>query len=131
MDLSRLFGSDAFREGGWGMYPVVVLGLLLMVSAGRYAFDGEPVRLRFITILSVTLLVFSVEGTLTTLAKTFWFLEDPTRVPSDQYANILAEGIKESSRPCVTGLAFLGLTLILATIGVYRVGQRELRAARG
>ena len=39
---------EFFHEGGWGMYPVLVLGLMLMVSAARYALDGEPVRLRFI-----------------------------------------------------------------------------------
>jgi hypothetical protein len=130
-DLSRMFGSNAFEEGGWGMYPVLVLGTLLVVSGGRYAFDGEPVRLRFIAVLSLTLMVFSVGGTLSAIAKTFWFLEDETRVPLVRYAYVLAEGLKESSRPCVMGLAFLGLGLILVTIGVYRVGRRELSAGRG
>jgi hypothetical protein len=131
MDLSRLFGADAFREGGWGMYPVVVLGILLMVSAGRYAFDGEPVRLRFIAVLALSLMVFGIGGTGAAVAKVLWYLEDETRVPADQFLRILAEGPKEASRPCVTGLALLGFGLVLVAIGVYRVGRRELEAARG
>ena len=51
-------------------------------------------------------------------------------MPAARYAYVLAEGLKESSRPGVMGLAFLGLGLILVTIGVYRVGRRELGAAR-
>jgi hypothetical protein len=103
MDLSWIVGSDALREGGWGMFPVILLSILLIVTSGRYAFDGEPVRLRFAVALSVTLLVFSVGGSLAGVAKTL----------------------------CVTGLALLGFGLVLLTIGVYRVGLRELRAARG
>jgi hypothetical protein len=129
-DLSSMFGSSAFAEGGWGMYPVLVLGTLLVVSGGRYAFDGEPIRLRFIVASSLTLMVFSIGGTLSAIAKTLWYLEDETRVPAARYAYVLAEGLKESSRPGVMGLAFLGLGLILVTIGVYRVGRRELSAAR-
>jgi len=113
------------------MYPVFVLGLVLIVNAGRYAYDLEPMRVRLITALSITLLVFSIGGTLAALAKVFWYLEDPARFPADRFANILCEGVKEASRPCVTGFALLGFGLVLATIGVYRGGQRELRAARG
>src|SRR5260370_40689049 len=131
MDLAWIFGSDALREGAWGMCPVILLGILLIVTSGRYAFDGEPVRLRFAMALSVTLLVFSVGGSLAGVAKTLWFLEDATRAPAAQFPHLLAEGLKASTRPCGTGLALLGFGLVLVTIGVYRVGLRELRAARG
>jgi hypothetical protein len=131
MDLSAIFGPVAVQEGGWGMYPVLVLGILLLVSGGRYAFDGEPIRLRFITVLAVTLVVFGVGGTLAALAKVFWYLEEESRVPSDQFARVLAEGVKEASRPVVTSFALLGLGLALTAVGVYRVGRRELGAAKG
>ena len=38
---------EQFREGGWGMYPVTVFGLMLIWAAGRYARDLQPARLRF------------------------------------------------------------------------------------
>ncbi len=122
---------EFFHEGGWGMYPVLVLGLMLVFSAGRYMLDGEPVRLRFIGALSLTHLVFIVTGLTSDVAKVFWFLHNPERVPDAQLWRILFEGLKESSRPVLLGFPLLGLALTLVTIGVYRVANRELAAARG
>jgi len=120
-----------FVEGGWGMYPVLVLSLILVASAGRYALDGEPVRLHFITAVSLTLLAFIAAGVTAGAAKVFWYLESPERVPDAELPRIFAEGMKECSRPAVLGLPLLGLALILVCIGVYRMGRRELAAARG
>jgi len=120
-----------FVEGGWGMYPVLVLSVILIVSAGRYAFDGEPVRLRFITALSLTLLAFIVASVTAGAAKVFWYLESSERVSDAMLPRIFAEGMKECSRPAVLGLPLLGVAMILVSIGVYRVGRRELTAARG
>jgi hypothetical protein len=120
-----------FVEGGWGMYPVLVLSLILVACAGRYAFDSEPVRLRFITALSLTLLAFIVGSVTAGAAKVFWYLESPERVPDAMLPRIFAEGMKECSRPAVLGLPLLGLALILVCIGVYRDERRELAAARG
>ena len=61
----------------------------------------------------------------------FWYLESPERVADAQLPRIFAEGMKECSRPAVLGLPLLGLALILVTIGVYRVGRRELAASSG
>jgi hypothetical protein len=122
---------EFFLEGGWGMYPVLVLSVILVGSAGRYAFDGEPVRLRFVGVLSLTLLAFIGTALTADVAKVFWYLESPDRVADAMFLRILVEGLKESSRPALLGLPLLGLALILVSIGVYRVGRRELGAARG
>ena len=118
-----------FMEGGWGMFPVLVLSLILLASAGRYAMDGEPVRIRFITAVSLTLLAFIAAGVTAGAAKVLWFLESPERVPDADLPRVFAMGMKECSRPAVMGLPLLGLALILVCIGVYRVGRRELTAA--
>ena len=47
------------------------------------------------------------------------------------FSRLLVAGLKESTRPALLGFGLLSLSLILVAIGVYRVGQRELRAARG
>jgi hypothetical protein len=122
---------EFFREGGWGMYPVLVLGLMLIVSGARYMLDGEPVRLRFIGVLSLAHLAFIATGLTADVAKVFWYLHSSEHVPDAELWRTLFEGLKESSGPALLGFPLLGLALILVTIGVYRVGNRELAAARG
>lgn len=121
-----------FMEGGWGMYPVLIVGVILLVSAAQYAFDGEPVRLRVITALALLLLVFVAEGMLTDVATVLWYVaSDEHGLTPELRSRALLEGLKESTRPGVLGLGLLGLGLTLVTIGVHRVGRRELAAARG
>lgn len=122
---------EFFMEGGWGMYPVLILSVILVASGGRYAFDGEPVRLRFIAVLSLTLLAFIVTALTADVAKVFWYLESPERVSDAMFLRVLVEGFKESSRPALLGFPLLGVALILVSIGVYRTGRRELTASGG
>jgi hypothetical protein len=123
--------GEFFMEGGWGMYPVLVLGGILVVSAARYAMDGEPVRLRFVVALCLSLVASIATACTADVAKVFFYLESPDRVPDALFLRILAEGLKESSRPAMLGLPLLGLALIAVSIGLYRTGRRELAAAGG
>jgi len=123
--------GDFFKEGGWGMYPVLVLGVILVVSAARYAIDGESARLRFVIAMSLSLVASIATACTADVAMVFWYLQSPERVPDAMFHRILAEGLKESSRPAMLGLSLLGLALIAVSIGVYRTGRRELAAASG
>ena len=114
-----------FVEGGWGMYPVLVMGLLLVWAGFRYARDGEPIRLRFIGALSLALVVTMVHATWTCLAMVFRFLET---VPDAEFRRTLMTGLMESTRPIFLGGALLSLALTLVAVGAYRCGERELRA---
>jgi hypothetical protein len=117
-----------FIEGGWGMYPVLVLGLILMWASARYALDMEPARLRFIVALSVALLVTMAHATWTCFAAVFQYLHRTTTEP---FAQTLMTGLMESTRPATLGGALLTLAMILVVVGTYRSSQRELRALRG
>jgi hypothetical protein len=119
-----------FKEGGAGMFPVLVLGLILLVSSLRYLIDGEPVRVRFFVVLSLALLTAIAMAVITDVAKVMDFLARGGVAPDD-FRQVLAMGLKESSRPAIPGLGLLGLSLDLLAIGYYRVGRRELRAAKG
>jgi hypothetical protein len=120
-----------FQEGGTAMYPVLVIGLILVWSGCRYAIDLEPARRSFVGALSLAHLVFIAEGVVTDVATVFWSLSDETRWSAERRPLILLKGLKESSRPAILGLGLLGLALLAVAIGVYRAGLRELRAARG
>jgi hypothetical protein len=117
-----------FVEGGWGMYPVLVMGLLLVGAGVRYARDCEPIRLRFIGALSLALVVTMVHATWTCVAMVFRFLET---VPEAEFRRTLMTGLMESTRPAFLGGTLLSLALTLVAVGAYRAGQRELRALAG
>jgi hypothetical protein len=117
-----------FLEGGWGMFPVLVTGLLLVWAAVWYAIDSEPVRLRFIAALGLALIVMMLHATWTCLAAVFHFLQT---VPDAQFRATLVTGLMESTRPATLGGALLSLALILVAVGAYRSGRREIGALRG
>jgi hypothetical protein len=117
-----------FIEGGVLMWPILVLGLVTVGSAARYLVDGEPVRLRFIALVSLALLVTIALATVMDVGKVVSFAY---RLPPAETTKMVLAGLAESSRPAALGLGLLGLALDLVVIGAYRVGRRELRAARG
>lgn len=127
-----MFSTSSFgefmREGGWGMWPVLLLGLVALAGATRYAVRPEPPRLRFLALLWLTLLIAVVHATVTDLAAVFRYFEDPVRAPDAQMARTLLVGLKESSRPAALGGIFLTLVPLLAAVGVYREYGLEKRA---
>jgi hypothetical protein len=112
--------SEFMREGGWGMWPVMLLGLVALASATRYAIRPERLCLRFVALLWLTLLVAVVHASVTDVAAVFRYFEDPVRAPDNQIVRLLFMGLKESTRPAALGGIFLTLIPLLAAAGVYR-----------
>jgi hypothetical protein len=129
--MSTFSFGEFMREGGWGMWPVLLLGLLALASATRYALRPERLCLRFIAILWLTLLVVIVHASITDVAAVFHYLEDPVRAPDGQMARLLVGGLKESTRPAVLGGIFLTLVPLLAAAGVYREYNLDRRRSGG
>jgi hypothetical protein len=112
--------GEFMREGGWGMWPILLLGIVALASATRYAIRPERLCLRFLAVLWVTLLAAVVHASVTDVAAVFRYLEDPARAPDGQVARLLITGLKESTRPAALGGIFLTLVPLLAAAGVYR-----------
>lgn len=112
--------SEFMHEGGWGMWPILLLGLVALASAIRYALRPERLCLRFLAVLWVTLLTAVVHATVTDVAAVFKYFEDPVRAPDNQIVRMLFIGLKESTRPAALGGVFLTLVPLLAAVGVYR-----------
>jgi hypothetical protein len=112
--------SEFMREGGWGMYPILMLGIVALASATRYAIKPERLCLRFVAVLWVTVLAAVVHATVTDVAAVFRYFEDPVRAPDDQIVRLLFGGLKESTRPAALGGIFLTLVPLLAAAGIYR-----------
>src|SRR5262245_924310 len=110
------------REGGWGMWPVLLIGLVVLASAVRYAARPDRLWLRFVAALWVTLLVSVVHASVTDVAAVFGYFDDPARATDAQIPRLIIMGLKESTRPAALGGIFLTLAPLLAAVGLYREG---------
>jgi hypothetical protein len=119
--------SEFMLEGGWGMWPVMVLGLVTLASAVRYMIRPEPFCVSFIAALWVTLVVAVVHATVTDVAAVFHYFEDPVKAPDGQVARLLLTGLKESTRPAALGGIFLTLVPLFVAGGIYRASTAARR----
>ena len=127
-------GSFSFgtfmQEGGWGMWPVMLLGIAGLAGAGRYVVRPERTWLRFAAALWLALVVVVIHAVVIDVAAVFRFLESPSGgVPDAQVARVLMTGLKESSRPAALGGIFLALIPLLVAAGIYREGVVRPAAA--
>jgi hypothetical protein len=116
-----------FREGGVAMYPIAVIGLVLLGASVRYAIDAEPIRRGFIIAMAWTLVAMTLFATWIGLAAVFQYMETVKEV---EFASTLMTGFKEVARNGLLGGLLLTLSLIATAVGTYRAGRRELRALR-
>ena len=126
-------GSFSFatfiQEGGWGMWPVMLLGIATLGGAARYAVRPERRWLGFAAALWLTLIAVVIHAVVMDVAAVFRFLENPAGVPDGQLARVLFVGLKESSRPAALGGIFVALAPLLAADGIYREGTSRSTAA--
>ncbi|HMF43568.1 MAG TPA: hypothetical protein VKQ32_23000 [Polyangia bacterium] len=114
--------GEFMREGGWGMWPILLLGLAALASAVRYATRPDRQGLRFVAALWLTLMIAVVHASITDVAAVFGYFQDPGRAPDPQIPRTLLIGLKESTRPAVLGGIFLTLVPLLGAVGIFREG---------
>ncbi len=111
---------EIFRDGGWGMWAILFVGILLMVEAARFAHKPAPKRLGFLLMLALSTVSASVATTLMDVAKVFSVLADKAKIPDDQLVRILFAGMKECMSPGMFGAVILTITALLVAVGMLR-----------
>jgi hypothetical protein len=112
--------STFMSEGGWGMWPILLLGLLTLVTAARYTARPEPHALRFVAALWLALASVVVHAGLTDLAAVFGFLASSDEVTDAALPRVLLTGLKEATRPAALGGIFLTLAPLCVAAGLWR-----------
>lgn len=113
---------DDFRRGGWGMLPIVIMGLLFVIAAFLFGRRPEKRRVPLLLCLSFMTLLAGALGSLTGIASTMAAaasgkLEGPLGV-------VLLEGTAESLQP-------LRFSLILIALGTMLTADGALKIWRG
>jgi hypothetical protein len=99
-----------FHDGGWGMYPTTILGLVLLANAVRYAADPNRRRALVLRHLNVLVALSGVLGFTTGVIKTF------THMPSDKLY-IAFIGVGESLNNVALAMGLMILARIITAYG--------------
>ena len=110
--------GEAFRLGGWGMYPTLFVGIVLVITAGRFAFASSRARLAPIVGLGVLVSLTSTLGFVVGMIKTTL---SASQMPDfNERGGAIVEGFGESLNNVAFGLCLLVLSTIFVCVGLAR-----------
>jgi hypothetical protein len=122
--------ADFMKQGGWGMWPVLVLGLVAVAAAVGSGLRPRRLSLRFVGLLWLTLAAAITHAVITDVAAVCRAVSDPDWRGNPEVVRMLFAGLKESSRPAALGGIFLTLVPLIAAIGVYRQSAGDAAAGQ-
>ena len=112
--------GEAFRLGGWGMYPTLAFGLFMVLAGVRFAARTQAAMLPVVRTLGYLTGASGVLGFVTGLIKSLLYIENVP--PEKRYIWLI--GLGESL--CNVGLALvlIVLTLLFVAAGHFRLAAR-------
>ncbi len=116
---------EFFKEGGWGMWPILILSLVTVGAAARFAAKPNRRQIGFLGAMALATLVSIFHATWTDIGSVFGALSDESVVKEADMSRVLAMGLKESTRPGAMGGTFLTLAAILVAVGMLRLDRDE------
>lgn len=113
---------EFFREGGFGMFPILALGLLGIVSGALFMWRPDRDKAGYFAWLGVSQLCATLVGLVSALGAVFTHVpNNPEWAHSPDLHLIVMTGLAESTRPGTLGFAMLGVMAVLVTIGYRRM----------
>ena len=109
--------SNFFAAGGWGMYPVMVFGFLLLATTVLHVLRPEPRFQRLIGWLGIATFGAGLLGTVTGICNSAHYLD---QVPPVDQLKIFALGCEESLHNLVLALIIIVLTAVIGAASSVR-----------
>jgi hypothetical protein len=117
---------ELFRDGGWGMYPTLVCGLVLVAAALKYALRPERRFVPLLVALNLLTLSAGALGFVSGVITTSRYLD---RVGETRSALVAFLGIGESLNNVGMALMFVTAGAIAVTLGAWKIAfQRPATA---
>lgn len=107
-----------YLEGGWGMYPVTVFGLVLLAAAVGFVVRPNRNGLKRLQWLMAVVLGAGLLGTVTGFIATFQYV---AQMPAPKDAFVVLVGLAESLHNLSLSLMFAVLGAILVAVGTGRL----------
>jgi hypothetical protein len=114
-----------FKEGGWGMWAILLFGVILIGATIRFAAKPHRAQIPFVAAMGLTTVVSTVHATWTDFGAVFHTLSDEKRVPDAQMPRALMNGLMESTRPGSFGGALLTFACVIFAVGVLRMSKSD------
>ena len=111
---------EAFRMGGWGMFPTLIAGVLFIAAATRYAVRPERRFVPLQAALGLITLQIGALGFVTGMIKSFLAMDQVT--PDKRWIWMLGAG---------EALNCVGLALVLVVVGTLAAAVGAYRISRG
>ena len=119
--------KEAFHMGGWGMYPTLIFGLLMIGVAFWYAVRPER---RFVPLLVSCGLMTFVSGCLGFFTGVVKSLTALGQVPADsRYISLI--GVAESLTNMVFAFVLIMLAMLAISVGAWRLARGLPRQTPG
>jgi hypothetical protein len=112
--------SEAFRLGGWGMWPTLVFGVLMLAIAILYTVRADQ---RLSSLLRTTGWMTFISGCLgfvTGLIRSCLYISDVAA--DDRYLVVI--GFGESLVNIAWALGLIMTAMVVATVGTWRISQK-------
>jgi len=113
---------EHFRDGGFGMYPTMVFGVLLLVVAVRYAKAPERRLVPLLVALNLLTLAAGALGFVTGVITTAHYVYEANE-PNP--AIVALGGLGESLHNVAFALLFVVFAAIAVTLGAWKIARQE------
>lgn len=111
--------DNFFKAGGWGMYPVMVFGFLLLATTVLHALRPEPRFGRLVNTLGILTITAGLLGTVVGICQSAHYI---AQVPRERQLEILAMGSEESLHNLVLALIVIAVAGLITLASAVRRG---------
>lgn len=112
--------AEAFRLGGWGMYPILVFGVLFIGATLWYAVNPERKRLLLPGVMGLVTMTSAMLGFFTGVLKT---LDGAANMPNSIQVAMI--GVSESLNDLCFGFVWLVMGGLVVAAGAFRAGRQK------
>src|SRR5262245_16379929 len=107
----------AFLEGGWGMYPTLLLGTLALALAVRHAVQPKPELLPLIIGVGTSTLFAGFLGLVVGVMTSIRYVQN---VPQSDRIDLVMQGVRESMQNIALALMLAMLIALSTGVGSWR-----------
>ncbi len=113
---------EFMRAGGFGIWIVLLFGVVLLIGSARFAWKPNDGRVGFLRGMSTTTLFSIGTAVSTNFATVMWSVAGKDEWgKSPDMPLIVMTGIAESITPAILGFAFLTLAWLMIAVGHRRM----------